>query len=205
MAPPAESALPGSAPGAEEGDAEQRLVMYGVPWRDYCVLRELLDSPGLRMTYIEGTLELMTPSPLHERLKTTIARLVETFALERDVPLYGYGSTTFRSEAKERGLEPDECYVMGGELRESPDIALEVVVKSGGIDKLAVYAGLGVGEVWFFEDGSFHLYALAGQTYRAIDRSELVPELDFAELAALAMRPDQHEAVREYSRRLRKS
>jgi Uma2 family endonuclease len=181
------------------------VVINGVPWRIYTAIRELLDSPGLRMAYIEGTLELMTPSPLHELRKKTIARLLEVFALERGVRLVGYGQTTFRREAKERGLEPDECYVLGRELGDAPDIAVEVVVTSGGIDKLRIYAGLGVREVWFFEGDAFQLYRLEGGEYQLITRSGLIPELDFAVLARFAVREDQHEAVVEYRDLLRAS
>src|SRR5262245_1215823 len=80
---------------------DQRIVIHGVSWQAYCTLRDSLDVPGLRMTFLEGVLEIMSPSREHEDIKTRIARLVELFALERDVPLYGYGSTTFRAEAKE--------------------------------------------------------------------------------------------------------
>jgi Uma2 family endonuclease len=90
------------------------------------------------MFYLEGTLEIMSPSPEQEVDKTTIARLIEIHALERDIDLTGYGSTTFRKPAQERGLEPDECYCFG-QLKEFPDIALEVIVSSGGIDKLSIY------------------------------------------------------------------
>jgi len=45
-------------------------------------------------------------------------------------------------------------------LKDLPDIAIEVVLTSGGIEKLPVYAGLGVREVWFWEDDAFHLHAL---------------------------------------------
>ncbi|XXX77635.1 Uma2 family endonuclease [Sorangium sp. So ce134] len=117
---------------------EQRFVLYGVPWQTYVRLRDELDTPGLRMTFCEGTLELIRPSIDHESAKKTIARLIEIFALERDVPLYGYGSTTFRREAKARGLDPDECYCVGEALKEFPDIAIEVMLTSRGIDKLSV-------------------------------------------------------------------
>jgi Uma2 family endonuclease len=197
----ASAAAPAQAP-ALSGD-DQRIVIHGVPWQTYSAIRELLDSPGLRMSYIEGTLELMTPSPLHELRKTSIARLVSEFAIARDVPLIGYGSTTFRREAKERGLEPDECYVLGGELRDAPDIALEVVVKSGGIDKLAIYAGLGVREVWFYQNDGFRLFRLEGDGYVEISQSGLVQGLDFSVLATFAARQDQHHAVREYRDLLR--
>ncbi|AUX39170.1 uncharacterized protein SOCE26_005520 [Sorangium cellulosum] len=103
------------------------------------------------MTFCEGTLELMRPSLKHEATKKSIARLIEIFAVERDVPLYGHSSTSFRREAKARGLEPDECYCVGGTLKEFPDIATEVMLTNGGLDKLPVYSGLGVREVWFWE------------------------------------------------------
>src|SRR5687768_5284258 len=111
--------------------AEQRLLVNGVSWKEYVLLNDALETPGLRMTYHMGALELMTLSPEHERIKSVIARLVELYALERDVPLFAYGSTTFRREAREAGAEPDECYVVGGPLREFPDIAIEVVITHG--------------------------------------------------------------------------
>lgn len=64
------------------------------------------------MTYLEGSLELMSTSPEHERLKTIIGRLIEAFAEEADLDLNGFGAATFRKEAAARGLEPDECYTL---------------------------------------------------------------------------------------------
>lgn len=191
----------GRAEGPSGG--EQRFVIHGVSFKDYVVLREALDIPGLRMTYCEGVLELMSPSTEHENEKKTIARLIELHALERDIALYGYGNATFRKEAKERGCEPDECWMVGGKLRDFPDIALEVVLTSGGIDKLRVYEGLGVREVWFFEDGAFHLHALTESGYQPIERSRLVPELDFEVLARFVALDDQHEAAKAYRNWLR--
>src|SRR4051812_4062010 len=96
-----------AAGGARAADADQHFVLYGVSWERYEALRELLDDvPGLRMTYLEGTLEIMSPSRTHERVKTLVGRLIELYALEKDISLYGYGSMTFRKRAKERGLEP---------------------------------------------------------------------------------------------------
>ncbi len=189
--------------GPRDPDVDQLVVMHGVDWRTYGALRELIDSPGIRMTYLKGALEIMSPSRRHEHEKTAIARMIELYALERDVPLQGWGSTTFKREARERGLEPDECYCLGHDLAEAPDIALEVVVTSGGIDRLAVYRGLGVQEVWIFRDGHFRLHALDGDGYRAIDRSELLPGLDFGAMAELVAIPDQHAAVKAFRDRLR--
>src|SRR5687768_5601777 len=91
--------LPRPAP-----DNDQYVVLHGVEWKTYCALRELFDGPGVRMTYLKGALEIMSPSRRHEGYKTRIARLIELFALERALPLSGYGSTTFRNALEERGL-----------------------------------------------------------------------------------------------------
>jgi Uma2 family endonuclease len=195
-------AVPGAF-GRRDHAVDQLVVMHGVDWRTYGALRDLLDSPGIRMTYLEGALEIMSPSRRHEHEKTVIARMIECFALERDVPLQGWGSTTFKREAKERGLEPDECYCVGRDLGDAPDIALEIVVTSGGINRLAVYSGLGVREVWIFREGRFRLYALDGERYDEVARSALVPGLDFAAMAELVTIPDQHAAVKAFRDRLR--
>lgn len=188
---------------APDDAAEQRLILYGVSFDQYAAMRELLDDhSGLKMTYLAGTLELLSPSDRHEWIKTTVARLIELYALERDVPLNGYGSTTFRKRIEERGLEPDECYCFGL-LKDVPDIALEVVITSGGIDKLAVYQGLGVREVWFWREGVFSVHLLGASGYEERPRSMLLPELDFDVLARFAEAPDQTGAVRAYRDLLR--
>jgi Uma2 family endonuclease len=187
---------------APSPDDEQRVVLYGIPWATYVALCDAVDSPGVRMTYLKGCLEIMTLSRRHEVTKKQIARLLELFCLERDIPLFGYGSTTFRREEKERGLEPDECYSRG-EDKPIPEIALEVVVSRGTIDKLDVYRGLGVREVWVFEDGSFRLFELRGEAYEPIEASGVLPEVDLVELARFAAVKDQHAALRAFRDALR--
>lgn len=182
---------------------EQRILLQDVPWSTYVVLRDSVESPGVRMTYLRGWLEIMSPSRAHEVDKTQIARLLELFCLERDIPLYGYGSTTFRKEEKERGLEPDECYCRGEE-RDIPDIALEVVATHGAIDKLDVYGGLGVREVWVFESGAFRILTLRGEAYEVAPKSEVLPEVDLAQLARHVAEKDQHAALRAFRDELRR-
>jgi len=186
--------------------AEQRLVLEGISWQQYDALVALFINqfPALRMTYLEGTLELMTTSPEHERLKKAIARLIETFAEELDLDLNGYGSATFRKEVVARGLEPDECYCLG-ELHEVPNIALEIVLTSGGIDKLEVYKGLGVQEVWFWQNQHMRIYGLVdGEIgYKSLETSQCLPQLDVALLASYVDRPSQTQAVKAYRQALR--
>ncbi len=196
----ATAAAAASAPSTRPSLGEQRMLIHGVAWKDYVILREALDTPGLRMTYCEGTLELMSPSFAHEVDKTVIARLVEMYGFLRRLHLNGYGSTTFRRQAKERGAEPDECYCVGRVLKDEgqfPDIVLEVIHSSPLLDKLHVYIGFGVPEVWLFQNGAFEIYRLAGDRYERAARSGFLPELDFALIARLAAYEDQQAALEE--------
>ncbi|HEY0478980.1 MAG TPA: Uma2 family endonuclease [Kofleriaceae bacterium] len=187
---------------------EQRFVLQGVPWWTYVALRDALDDhAGLKLTYLEGTLELRSPSLLHEDAKTIIARLLEAWATENRVDLRGFGSTTFRREARQRGLEPDECYKLGKLAEDAvPDIAIEVIVSSGTVDKMAVYAGLGVTEVWVWRPGAAALTVnrLVDGAYQRRERSEVLPALDLGELARFVQPGEnQTELVRAYQAILR--
>ena len=177
-------------------EVDQRVVLEGVTWEDYERLLELRgEKPVPRMTYLEGVLELMTTSKEHEKQKKKLARLVEQWAVERGILFEGFGNYTIKERAVKRGLEPDECYVVGAVDRHRPDIAFEVVWTSGGIAKLEVYRLLGVREVWFWKRGALTFHALRETTYEAVDRSEVLPDLD-PELIARCMRaPTQTAAV----------
>ena len=71
-----------------------------------------------------------------------------------------------------------------GNLKEFPDLAIEVFFTSGGPSKLARYELLGVSEVWFWQDGVFNLYRLRTDGYEIIDQSE-IPELKTLDLELL--------------------
>ncbi|MEL6441634.1 MAG: Uma2 family endonuclease [Cyanobacteria bacterium J06621_8] len=179
--------------------AQEKITLHGVTWEQYDTIVSLFmdQFPSLRMTFLEGTLEIMGTSSEHERLKTIIARLLEMYAVEKRITLNGYGNTTFRKQAKQRGLEPDECYCLG-ELTEVPDIAIEIAITSGGIDKLSVYQGLDVTEVWFWQDNQFKLYRLKEDKYKKIPQSEFLPDLDLALLVQFIDYDNQTEAVIAY-------
>lgn len=162
---------------------EQRIVLYDVPWWQYLAMRDTL--AGVRMAYREGTLELMKPSPRHEDVKTLIARLIEGWALMQRVDLRGYGGATFRRDARLRGIEPDECYKLG-KLDEDgvPDIAIDVQLTPSLIDKLDIYASLGVREVWVWTpDAPIAVHRLANGKYTSATASQVVPQLDLGVLS----------------------
>ena len=82
-------------------DEDRHLLLNDVSWDQYVAVREALDHlPGLRMTYLDGSLELVSPGERHEVAKKLLARLVELYALERDVVLEAAGNMTFRKKAR---------------------------------------------------------------------------------------------------------
>jgi Uma2 family endonuclease len=200
-------AVPATIPAGEYvPTADQRVVMHGVPWSHYeaqLALRGEASSP--RIAFLDGALELMTPSKDHERNKSYIGRLLEAYALERGIDLSPYGSWTLKSAPRQGGAEPDECYIVGPDQgRDRPDLVIEVVWTSGGIDKRELYARLGVGEVWFWRDGRIEVHVLGSGHYERTAGSALFPELDVELLASFLDRPTVLQAVRSFREALRK-
>lgn len=185
-------------------EGEQRILLSDVSWKAYATLRDSIKSGAVRMTYLQGQLEIMTTSRLHEVTRKQLARLLELFCLERDIPLFAYGQMTLRKKKKELGLEADECYARGKD-KPIPDFALEVVVTHALLDKLEVYRGLGIREVWVFEAGAFRILTLRGDHYEAIPGSEVLPEPDLTRVAHFAEQADQHAALRAFRDELRRA
>ncbi len=184
-------------------DPEERFITSGVSWQKYeALLAKRGNSSRYRVTYLEGVLEIMSPSRRHEQSKTNIGMFLEAYFQETRTRFFGLGSTTFRQEEKKGGTEPDECYCLGTE-KEFPDLAIEVVLTSGGVNKLAVYQKLGVREVWFWQNNRFAVHCLRGDEYEKVPRSELLPDLDLALLAEYVVKSDPLEAVLEFRTRVK--
>jgi Uma2 family endonuclease len=181
-------------------------------WEDYERLLAMRGESSVpRITYLEGLIELMSPSQYHEIDKKRLARLLEAWAEEAGVDLEGYGSWTLKKKRAKRGAEADECYTVNRRAseRDRPDIAIEVIWTSGGIDKLEVYRKLGVREVWYYERGSLKFFALRGERgredYVEIPRSTFLPHLPVDLLLAGMLDPSQSQtaAVRALRQALR--
>ncbi len=190
-------------PAPVDPSTMDHFVYLHVDWQGYEQLLAMRGESSVpRITYLKGLAELMSPSRYHEIDKKRFARLLETWSEVAGVPLEGYGSWTLKEEAQERGAEADECYTVRRVAKsddDRPDIAIEVIWTSGGINKLEVYRKLGVREVWFYERGKLRFFALrreADDVYREIARSEILPELPMDTLLKCMQEPDQTSAVR---------
>jgi len=185
-------------PGERVGTADQRIIRFGAPWEHFEIELALRgDRSGPRIAYLQGALEIMSPSKDHERIKSYIGSLIEAYALETGLELSRYGSWTLKNTLAEAGLEPDECFIVGSDQdKPAPDLAIEVVWTSGGIDKLEIYRRLGIGEVWFWKDDAIRVFVLAGDRYEQSERSRIFPGLDLGLIAGLLDRPTATQAVR---------
>jgi Uma2 family endonuclease len=186
--------------GEHVPSADQRIVLHGVPWTHYEAHLALRgDAPVPRVTYLDGEMELMSPSKDHERIKSYIGRLIEAYAIERGIALSPYGSWTLKSAPKRSGAEPDECYIVGTDQSgDRPHLAIEVVWTSGGIDKLETYRRLAIGEVWFWREGAIEVHLLGEAGYEPSPRSRCFPDLDVAFLASFLDQPTVTHAIRAF-------
>jgi Uma2 family endonuclease len=194
--------------------SEQRFLLHGVPWRTYQrVLRAFADRPGVRLTYDRGILELMTLSHEHESYSYLLSRFVDVLTEELGLAVKGGRSTTFRRRKRRRGLEPDSCWWIANEpavrgkteidLRHDPppDLALEIDVTHSSLDRLAIYAELGVPEVWRLDNRNLLCHLLTGGQYAVSAASRSFPGLNVADLAPflqLSGQMDDNAIVRQF-------
>lgn len=173
------------------------LVLSGISWTQLETLEAAFEKiGGVRLSYCEGALEIMNLSPEDEDAKRTLSLLLESYLREKKIRFYSRGSATLGSQALGAKKEPDESYNIGSK-KAIPDLAIEVVVSSGGINKLDLYQHIGIPEVWFWEDGVLSVYQLQDQ-YQKVSQSRLLPELNLSVLAKFARYHDQYDAVTEF-------
>ncbi|MFI5380867.1 MAG: Uma2 family endonuclease [Tepidisphaerales bacterium] len=201
-------------------DQVQHVVLEGISWGSYeKLLKEIGDRP-LRVTFDEGSLEIMSPLPEHEHPKRFIGRLIEMLAFTLDRPVTCLGSTTFRRRDKQKGLEPDECYFFENEAKvrglkrwnprkdPPPDLVVEVDIFSRSIDREPIYAALGVPELWRYDGQRLQCLQLSGDHYTVRRHSRVFPFLEVAQLQQfLAQLPDKDEnsILREFIAWVKKS
>ena len=185
-------------------EQEQRLVMPGsYDWQQFEALEALLaESTGLRITYLDGAIELMTVGEPHELIKKSLAMLVEAYFIEMGIEFIPVGNATRRSEAKGVSFEPDESYYLH-QQKTNPDLAIEVILTSGNLQKLEKYRRFQIPEVWLWENAQLKVYALVDDAYQEVNRSQLLPELDLTLLVRCVQMPSRLEAMRVFRDGLR--
>jgi len=159
--------------------SEERVLLPGYySWSQFeAIAPSFADILGLRVTYLDGYIELMTTGELHEKIKTMLGFLIETYFVSMEIEYEPVGNATRSDRDRKVSFEPDESYYIGDKGKH-PNLAIEVIITSGTIDKLEKYKRLQIEEVWFWESDRLSVYHLQGESYQAIDRSQILPDLD---------------------------
>lgn len=180
---------------------EQRFILPGhYTWEQFEAIESpIADAPGLRITYLDGYIEFLTLGETHENIKSILAILLALYFFEKQIKFIPVGSATRRDKNKKVSFEPDESYYIG-EKKEHPDLAVEVIITNGGLDKLDKYKRFKISEVWFWENVKISIYRLHGNEYEEVTKSEFLPELDLALLVHCVQMPDILEARKELMR-----
>ena len=188
-------------------EQDQHVVLRGMSWQAFEAMLALRgDTSGVRMYYLDGEIELLSPTKIHEGRKKTLARLLELWALEAGVELNGYGSWTLKQEMRDAGAEPDECYVVGTADKDVPDLAIEVEwSRKLGLPKDEIYRRLGVRELWTLkDDGRLVVRVMNRGKWTEQQGSSVLPALDVGWLATFLEIDPQSKALRTMRDALRK-
>jgi Uma2 family endonuclease len=192
--PPAGATSPPAARPRRRGRA---VVIPAVDWKTYTRLLKVFDDrPRLRLTYDRGTLEIMVTSQEHEGDSAFLAQLIAALAREFRLPMKSGGSVTIKRKRMQKGLEPDKCFwlanaakVVGAKqldlsVHPPPDLAVEVDVSRSSMNRLRIYATLGVPEVWRLDGDELHFHQLAGKSYVVVSASPTFPGVGPADIMA---------------------
>ena len=166
------------------------LIFYEASWNDYeQLLAQLGEGYAVRVSYDEGRLEIVSPSPKHEKYKDLLLHLARCVANETGGDMESLGSTTFKRERRAQGAEPDACFyvqhaaaVIGKDTIDldvdpPPDVVVEIDIAHRSTGKFSIYAGLGVPEIWRYDGRKAQIYRLQEQGYVETATSDAFPVL----------------------------
>jgi Uma2 family endonuclease len=200
---------------------QQHLVLSDVSWRLYDTLLQEITGRPLRVSYYKGRIEIMSPLPKHDKWKWRIGRMIGILTLELNIPMTPLGSTTFRREDEEVGLEPDDCFYIEHaaavhdkdriELPADPppDLAVEIDITHRSVAREPIYAALGVPELWRFDGTRLAVLGLtADGKYEERPTSRAFPLLpmdEFRHYLDLMRTTDDTTAMRQFQQWVRSS
>ncbi len=176
----------------------QTVLLHNISWNSYKQIADVLhDETPAHLTYDRGRLEIMVLSFQHESVKKLVAMLFERLTDKLDVEICAAGSTTFQREALERGFEPDESYyienaeyvrgrkVINLDFDPPPDLTIEVDIKQSSLNRMSIFAAIGIREVWRYRDSVMEFYILRGGKYEVVEKSEVLPGVGSVDLTEI--------------------
>ena len=191
-------------------DREQYFALPGCyTWQQFKALKSSLgedshtDNKNIKISYLDGKIELMTTGETHETISRLLSLLLGLYFWHNQIEFIPVGSATRECEEKEVSFAPDESYYIGRQ-KEHPDLAIEMIITSGNINKLEKYKRLKIREVWFWKQEKISVYVLQNADneekigYELKNKSELLPDLDLKRLIHCVLMSSKVEAMNEF-------
>ena len=166
------------------------VTFHNVTWDEYEeLLAQVGEASGLRVSFIDGALRIMTLSDEHEKNVEFIKSLVGCIRLKLRVDILFFGSATMRKRKKAKGSEPDASFYIQNAaaigtrtqrdlaLEPPPDVVVEVDIHHDSRDNYPIYSALGVPEIWRYDGQAMTIYHLQGAGYAMVEASVALPML----------------------------
>ncbi|MBO0861934.1 MAG: Uma2 family endonuclease [Chloracidobacterium sp.] len=171
-------------------------TFHDVTWGEYEELLERIGETrhGLRISYNDGTLKVMSLSSEHEQIADFIKSLVVHIRLRFRMNILFFGSATMRKKKKSKGSEPDACFyvqtakALGNRAKldftvdPPPDVVVEVDIHHDSTGGDPIYATLGAPEMWRYDGWKATIYHLQGCEYIEAEASNALPMITTAVL-----------------------
>ena len=192
-----------------------RVILHNISWQQFKnLLIDLGDSRAARLAYNCGILEIMTPLPEHEYYKEVISTIIQDIAEKLELDYESLGSTTWKNESTQIGVEPDNCFYFQNEAAirgkiefdlnrdPPPDLVLEIDLTSKSLPRFPIYVALGVPEIWCYDAGEITIYLLEDDRYIESEQSSIFPTLPITDIPNLieTHRQDGRRAIRRVIR-----
>lgn len=191
--------------------AAQTIILRNISWETYQrLVKERGRDSQPRYNYHLGKLEISITSSERKRAKQVIDALVTSLAAELGIHIEACDRVTFEAEDLDSGFEPDACFYIenAGVIRARkkidlteepvPELAIEIDITTPSLNKLPIFATLGVPEVWRYGNDGLTIHKLAGDDYHEIPSSEVLPGL--ARVALTQLIADYQQTDRDESR-----
>ncbi len=196
-------------------EKNQSIVLPNISWKAYQQIADAVqDETPAHFTYDRGKLEIMVLSLHHENLKKLLATLFERLCEELEIEISPAGSTTFQREDLERGFEPDECYYvenvgfMRGKTEVNldfdppPDLTIEIDIKHSSLNRMNIFAAIGVPEIWRYDDKNLTIYLLENGKY-SVSESSLILPLATSDRLTKIIEAGKHSTRKEFLKKIK--
>ncbi|OCQ94635.1 hypothetical protein BCD67_03960 [Oscillatoriales cyanobacterium USR001] len=199
---------------------EKVITLTGIKWSTFkAIMSDVGDGRAWRIAYDEGVLEIRMPLTEHEEPIGMIEHFVGVVVDELGIEMRQLGALTLEREDLTRAIEPDTCFYIQNEsivrgksinlpADPPPDLVVESDYTNSSLNKFAIYASLGVPEIWRYRNQSLKVYQLVEGNYEQRENSLAFPFLPIAEIPGFIEQSKtigQRAAIRLFRERIKEN